>query len=95
MKSLLICALFLIVLSIPLYFGKMADMIAGYNTMSLKEKNQYDQKKLCLITAIVLDGAAIICLLGYFHFLSMNDVIVLSITEIFIGVIIENYLCKK
>lgn len=95
MISLLICALVFIGLSIPLYFGKMANMIAGYNTMSLTQKKQYDQKKLCLIIAMIFDGAAFFCLLGYFHILSFNDTVLFSITELLIGVIIANYLCKK
>lgn len=91
----LISALFLIALSIPLYFKKMTTLIAGYNTMSFKEKNLYNQKKLCLITAITLDGAAFICLFGYFSLLSWNDTVILCITELLIGVILGNILSKK
>ena len=39
--TLLICALFLFILAILLYIGKLSNMIAGYNTLSAKEKEQY------------------------------------------------------
>lgn len=44
--TLLICALFLFILAILLYIGKLSNMIAGYNTLSAKEKEQYDEAKL-------------------------------------------------
>lgn len=37
--TLLICALFLFILAILLYIGKLSNMIAGYNTLSAKKKN--------------------------------------------------------
>ena len=40
--TLLICALFLFILAILLYIGKLSNMIAGYNTLSAKEKEQYE-----------------------------------------------------
>lgn len=43
----LILALLLLILSIFLFCGKGAWLIAGYNTASEEEKAQYDTKKLC------------------------------------------------
>lgn len=37
------------VISIVLLLGKGAGLIAGYNTASEKEKQKYDEKKLCRV----------------------------------------------
>jgi hypothetical protein len=39
----------LAILSIVLLMGKGSFLIAGYNTASKKEKERYDQKKLCRV----------------------------------------------
>ena len=44
--SLLVAALF-ILLGVLFASGKGAGLIAGYNTLSPREKEKYDQKKLC------------------------------------------------
>lgn len=47
MGTCLILALLLVIVSIFLFCGKGAWLIAGYNTASQEEKAQYDEKKLC------------------------------------------------
>ena len=42
-----IVALSLVVLGIMFFCGKGSFLIAGYNTASSKEKEQYDEKALC------------------------------------------------
>ena len=44
--SLFVAALF-ILLGVLFACGKGAGLIAGYNTLSPREKEKYDQKKLC------------------------------------------------
>jgi preprotein translocase subunit SecG len=44
--NICILALF-ILLGLLFASGKGADLIAGYNTMSAREKEKYDKKKLC------------------------------------------------
>ena len=43
----LIMIVVLILFGILFYFGKGADLIAGYNTLPAKEKAESDVKKLC------------------------------------------------
>ena len=62
---ILIVAALLIVMAIPLLMGKGAWMISGYNTMSKKEKELYDEKALCRYTGkLLLAIAAAIALMG-------------------------------
>ncbi|UTH14174.1 DUF3784 domain-containing protein [Macrococcus equipercicus] len=44
---MIIILLFLIPLAVMFSMGKGAMLIAGYNTMSKDQQNQYDEKKLC------------------------------------------------
>lgn len=91
----LICSIFLFILSIPLLLGKMSNLIAGYNTMTSKEKEKYDELKLARIIGLVFIVAVNILLLGTFSIISDNDTIMLCICEILVGVIIANQLAKK
>ena len=49
----LILAILFLVLSIFLFNGKGAFLIAGYNTMSKEKKNNFDEKKLCKATGFI------------------------------------------
>ena len=93
--TLLICALFLFILAILLYIGKLSNMIAGYNTLSAKEKEQYDEAKLCKILAITLFFTSIVLILGAMKILSFTDMIIISIVILIIGVILGNIIPKK
>ena len=93
--TLLICALFLFILAILLYIGKLSNMIAGYNTLSAKEKEQYDEAKLCKILAITLFFTSIVLILGAIKILSFTDTIIISIFILIIGVILGNIIPKK
>ncbi len=62
--SVLAC-IFLII-AIFMFFGKGSWMIAGYNTASAKEKEQYDEKKLCRMMGItLLVIAALLFIMAY------------------------------
>ena len=51
---IVISAIALFILSILLFNGKASMLLAGYNTMSDKEKARYDKKKLCRSSSIVI-----------------------------------------
>lgn len=70
--SLLLCAILFIVISIPLYFGKGSNMIAGYNDLSQADK-KINKMRLCRTLAITLDITAIILILGAYSIISIND----------------------
>ena len=70
---LLLCAILLIVISIPLYFGKGSNMIAGYNDLSQGDKEKINKMRLCRTLAITLDITAIILILGAYSIISIND----------------------
>ncbi|WP_138204112.1 DUF3784 domain-containing protein [Haloimpatiens lingqiaonensis] len=42
------------IISIFLLCGKGSWLVAGYNTMSKEEKAQYDEKKVCRLTGILM-----------------------------------------
>lgn len=69
---LLLCAILFIVISIPLYFGKGSNMIAGYNDLSQADK-KINKMRLCRTLAITLDITAIILILGAYSIISIND----------------------
>lgn len=69
---LLLCAILFIVISIPLYFGKCSNMIAGYNDLSQADK-KINKMRLCRTLAITLDITAIILILGAYSIISIND----------------------
>lgn len=91
----LLSSIFLLILSIPLFFGKMSNIIAGYNTMNDKQKEQYDELKLCRIIAMIIIGLAIILLLGALYIISSTNTILVGISEIMIGVIVGNFFAKE
>lgn len=93
--SLLVCAVLLIIFSIPLYIGKFSNMIAGYNTMSPNEKAKYDELKICRVLAITLNVTALILILGSIDIISVNDTLIISIVILIIGSILGNIIPKK
>lgn len=97
------------ILSILLFNGKASMLLAGYNTMSDKEKAQYDVKKLCrnssIVTFIVSIMLFIMSFLGYrIESGQMDEKKMLPFAVIFIIVILasvifniyySNKKCKK
>ena len=63
---LIILALLFLVLAICLFLGHGAWLIAGYNTMSPEEQQNYDKKKVCRATGIVCFACcALLLVLAY------------------------------
>ena len=100
MIVLILVAVMFSVLSVLFFMGKGKNLIAGYNTMSEKEKSQYDENKLlrsmgiiALICAVMTYALAVFGYLverGVFKesnmiFVSLVYVAVIVITTIFIG----------
>lgn len=91
----LLCAFLLAILSIPLYMGKLSNMIAGYNTMSEKEKEKYHELKLCRTIALTLDITAFVLILGAAHILHFNDTAIMGCVVLITGCTLSNFISKK
>lgn len=91
---------FLAILSIILISGHGSGLIAGYNTASKKEKEKYDEKKLCRVTGI---GMGIITLLMLFTGIFEDQLpagfayvlLVLIVVDVVIIMILSNTICKR
>lgn len=92
---LLLCANLLIVISIPLYFGKGSNMIAGYNDLSQVDKEKINKMRLCRVLAMTLDTAAIILILGAHSIISINDTMILCVLTLIVGTILSNVVSKN
>jgi len=64
-SSLIVAAVF-IVFGILIKYGKMYFLIAGLNTMSHKQRAQYNLEKIGTLFRNVMFGMALVILLGYF-----------------------------
>lgn len=90
---LLLCAILFIVISIPLYFGKGSNMIAGYNDLSQGDKK--NKMRLCRTLAITLDITAIILILGAYSIISINDTMILGVILLIVGAVLSNVVSKN
>ena len=91
---LLLCAILFIVISIPLYFGKGSNMIAGYNDLSQADK-KINKMRLCRTLAITLDITAIILILGAYSIISINDTMILGVILLIVGAVLSNVVSKN
>ena len=63
---ILILALMFLVIGVFLFFGKGKWLIAGYNTMSKKEQEKYDGKKLCkAVGSLCFVCCIMLCIMAY------------------------------
>lgn len=91
---------FLAILSIILISGHGSGLIAGYNTASKKEKEKYDEKRLCRVTGI---GMGIVTLLALFTGIFEDQLpagfayvlLVLIVIDVVIIMILSNTICKR
>lgn len=63
---LITVSIIFVLLGIAIKYGKMYFLIAGYNTMSEKERKQYDVDGLASVFRNAMFGMAFIMILGYF-----------------------------
>ena len=93
-RPLVLCAILFIVISIPLYFGKGSNMIAGYNDLSQGDK-KINKMRLCRTLAITLDITAIILILGAYSIISINDTMILGVILLIVGAVLSNVVSKN
>ena len=58
-------AVLFVVLGIAINYGKMYNLIAGYNTKSPQEKEKYNIEKIATLFKNVMFGMALIIVCGY------------------------------
>lgn len=78
---------FAIILIITAFFlkrGKGLWLLAGFNTMSVKERNIYDMKKISKFVSKILTGMAL-CLLAFDFGLYINNIIAIVFPWIVFG----------
>lgn len=88
--GLLIVGIALVLFSIPLYFGKLTNLIAGYNSLSAKEKAKINEKKLAISLAITFDITAIVAFVGSFKLFTQVETFLYCIAILIVGIGIGN-----
>lgn len=83
----IVFAVMLIVISFFLKRGKGLWLLAGFNTMSVEERNVYDMEKIGKFTSKTLTGMAL-CLLAFDFGLYINNIIVIVFPWIVFGGIV-------
>ena len=94
MQIPLLCAILLIVISIPLYFGKCSNIIAGYNDLRQDDKKKINKMRLCRVLAMTLDITAIILMLVAYSIIGVNDTMILGVITLIVGTILRNVFSK-
>ena len=62
---MILTAIIFIFLGVLIKYGKMYFLIAGYNTMSKKEKEKYDIKGIATVFKNAMFGMAFMIIIGY------------------------------
>ena len=83
----IVFAIMLIVISFFLKRGKGLLLLAGFNTMSVEERNVYDMEKIGKFTSKTLTGMAL-CLLAFDFGLYINNIIVIIFPWVVFGGIV-------
>lgn len=90
-------AVVFLLISLLLFTGKGTWLIAGYNTSSKKEKEKYDEKKLCSVMgsmcAIIAVLTGILALLDDKSYAMIYSVVICIV--VITTVIYANTKCKK
>lgn len=83
----IVFAIMLIVISFFLKRGKGLWLLAGFNTMSVEERNVYDMERIGKFTSKTLTGMAL-CLLAFDFGLYINNIIVIVFPWVVFGGIV-------
>ena len=83
----IVFAIMLIVISFFLKRGKGLWLLAGFNTMSVEERNVYDMEKIGKFTSKTLTGMAL-CLLAFNFGVYINNIIVIIFPWVVFGGIV-------
>ena|SRR5690554_3661947 len=80
-------AVLFIALGIAIKYGKMYNLMAGYNTMSPQEKAKYNIEKIATLFKNVMFGMALIIAGGYLMSIMLNNPKI-EMTSLFVAIII-------
>ena len=70
---MILAAIIFIVLGVLIKYGKMYFLMAGYNTMSKKEKEKYDIKGIATVFKNAMFGMGFMIIIGYFLSLFLKN----------------------
>lgn len=98
MKCDYILYVVLAIFAIAFWNEKGSWLFAGYNTMSDKEKQKYNYKKLCRVMSCCVGIIDILLIIS--HIMSDNEKLekiftILGIIVVIVTVILANTVCKK
>ncbi len=85
----------LALLSIPLYFGKGAWLLAGYNRDQDHSREGMDEKLLCRIMAVILDGAAAVFFVGGLGVISLQTASIVALVLVLAGTAFANWQARQ
>lgn len=105
----IVLAFIFLIMAIFMFWGKGSWLIAGYNTASAKEKEQYDEKKLCRTMSSTLFVVSVLLFimayLGYkveIGIMNENQMIpfaiifiIVVLASVIINIFYSNTKCKK
>lgn len=84
----IVFAIILIIIAFFLKRGKGLWLLAGFNTMSVEERNAYDMEKIGRFISKTLTGMAL-CLLAFDFGLYINNIIAIVFPwVVFVGIVI-------
>ena len=83
----IVFAILLIIIAFFLKRGKGLWLLAGFNTMSVEERNVYDMEKIGKFTSKILTGMAL-CLLAFDFGLDINILVIVFPWVVFGGIVI-------
>ena len=95
MQIPLLCAILLIVISIPFFFCECSNIIAGYNDLRQDDKEKINKMRLCRVLAMTLDITAIILMLVAYSIIGVNDTMILGVITLIVGTILRNVFSKN
>lgn len=88
-------AALLALLSVPLYFGKGAWLLAGYNRNQDHRREGMDEKLLCRIMAVILDTAAAVFFVGGLGVITLQTASVVALVVVLGGTFFANWQARQ
>ena len=88
-------AALLALLSVPLYFGKGAWLLAGYNRNQDHRREGMDEKLLCRIMAVILDTAAAVLFVGGLGFITLQTASIVALVVVLGGTFFANWQARQ
>lgn len=88
-------AALLALLSVPLYFGKGAWLLAGYNRNQDHRREGMDEKLLCRIMAVILDTAAAVFFVGGLGVITLQTASIVALVVVLGGTFFANWQARQ